>query len=64
MQLILSPLRTLPESSFRVPGNHPVLVDGLDSVGVELDALEEVFQKAANENLFVRQRGARWIACH
>ena len=57
-------MRTLPQSGLGVPSNHPVLVDGLDSVGVELDALEEVLQEAADEHLFVRQRGPRWIARH
>ena len=57
-------MRTLPQSGLSVPSNHPVLVDGLDSVGVELDALEEVLQEAADEHLFIRQRSARWIARH
>ena len=57
-------MRTLPQSGLSVPSNHPVLVDGLDSVGVELDALEEVLQEAADEHLFIRQRGPRWIARH
>ena len=64
MQLILSPLRTLPESGFCVPGDHPVLVDGLDSVGVELDALEEVLEQAADENLLVSYRRAWRLARH
>ena len=57
-------MRTLPEPGFCVPGNHPVLVDGLDSVGVKLDALKEVLQETADENFFVGQCGARRLARH
>ena len=57
-------MRTLPESGFCVPGNHPVLVDGLDGVRIELDALKEVLQETADENFFVGQRGARGLARH
>ena len=57
-------MRALPQPGLRVPGDHPVLEDGLDGVRVELDALEEVLEQAADENLLVRYRRAWRLACH
>ena len=57
-------MRALPQPGLRVPGDHPVLEDGLDGVRVELDALEEVLEQAADENLLVCYRSGWRLARH
>ena len=58
------PRTVFPQSGLCVPGNHPVLVDGLHGVSVELDAVEEVFDQPPHQHLRLRQPGARRLLGH
>ena len=58
------PRTVFPQSGLCVPGDHPVLVDGLHGVSVELDAVEEVFDEPPHQHLRLGQRGARRLLRH
>ena len=58
------PRTVFPQSGLCIPGHHPVLVDGLHGVSVELDAVEEVFDEPPHQHLRLRQPGARRLLGH